>query len=111
MRTEASKRMDTRSDADTFKYQDASSYDSVTEEFDRFTTLLAAPFATRMITLAKLKQGNRVLDVGAGTGVVAFRAAEAVGATGRIVGIDLSPGMLAMARDKAAQGGFHERVD
>src|SRR6266404_5878341 len=111
MRTEAGNCMDTRSDADTFKYEDASSYDSVTEEFDRFTTLLAAPFAIRMITLAELKQGQRVLDVGAGTGVVAFRAAEAVGAAGRIVGIDLCTGMLTRARDKAVQGGFSARVD
>jgi SAM-dependent methyltransferase len=39
-----------------------------------------------------------VLDVACGTGVVARVAAQRVGATGRVVGVDLNPGMLAVAR-------------
>src|SRR5439155_11949491 len=40
----------------------------------------------------------RVLDVACGTGVVARAAAERVGAAGRVIGIDLNPGMIAVAR-------------
>jgi ubiquinone/menaquinone biosynthesis C-methylase UbiE len=42
--------------------------------------------------------GERVLDVACGPGVVARVAAERVGATGQVVGLDLNPGMLAVAR-------------
>jgi SAM-dependent methyltransferase len=46
-----------------------------------------------------------VADVGCGTGVVAQRAAERVGASGAVVGIDVSPAMLEVARSLPAPGG------
>jgi SAM-dependent methyltransferase len=57
-----------------------------------------APWAGPMVELAGVGKGNRVLDVACGTGVVARRAAELAAATGRVVGLDLNPGMLAVAR-------------
>jgi ubiquinone/menaquinone biosynthesis C-methylase UbiE len=43
--------------------------------------------------------GERVLDVACGTGIVARLARERVGANGKVVGVDLSPAMLAVARE------------
>lgn len=51
-----------------------------------------------LVDAAYLAPGERVLDVACGTGVVARVAAKHVGPTGRVVGVDLSPGMIAVAR-------------
>jgi SAM-dependent methyltransferase len=56
------------------------------------------PWAPRVLGLAAPAAGERVLDAACGTGVVARLAAERVGADGRVVGFDLNPGMLAVAR-------------
>jgi ubiquinone/menaquinone biosynthesis C-methylase UbiE len=64
----------------------------------RFLRLCSA----RLAELAALPRGARVLDVATGTGEVALHAARAVGPTGQVVGVDLSPGMLERAREKLA---------
>ena len=72
---------------------------SAPENYEQFfVPVLAAPLATELIDIAALGLGERVLDVACGTGVVARLAAERVGATGTVAGIDLNPGMLAVAR-------------
>jgi ubiquinone/menaquinone biosynthesis C-methylase UbiE len=60
------------------------------------------PWAADLIEAASPRPGERVLDVACGTGVVARLAAERVGADGRVVGLDLNPGMLAVARSVAS---------
>jgi ubiquinone/menaquinone biosynthesis C-methylase UbiE len=55
------------------------------------------PWAPRVVELADLRPGMSVLDVACGAGVVARVAAEAVGEDGRVTGLDLNPGMLAVA--------------
>ncbi len=60
-------------------------------------------FRHRIITAARLKLGQRVLDVGCGTGTLAVAAAEVVGTEGRVHGIDPAPEMIARARAKAAK--------
>ena len=60
----------------------------------------------RIIGLARLEQGNSVLDVGCGTGTLAIAAARHVGLT-PVCGIDASPPMIARARRKATKA----RVD
>jgi len=54
----------------------------------------------RLIEAAGIKEGQTVLDVATGTGLVAIEAARRVGASGRVVGLDISPEMLAHARRK-----------
>ncbi len=88
-------------DPERFKIQDAASYDGVAGHFDHFTRRFIPPIARRLIDLAGLQPGQRVLDVGTGTGVVALEAAPHVAPNGRITGIDLSHGMLAVARAHA----------
>jgi ubiquinone/menaquinone biosynthesis C-methylase UbiE len=57
----------------------------------------------RTCDLAALSPGETVLEVGCGTGAVARRARAAVGASGRVIGIDPSADMIAVARRKAAR--------
>ena len=56
----------------------------------------------RMLDLAGIDAGHRVLDIASGTGEPAIPAAHRVGETGRVTGVDLVDEMLAVARDKAA---------
>ncbi|HEY7034672.1 MAG TPA: methyltransferase domain-containing protein [Thermomicrobiales bacterium] len=58
---------------------------------------LMTAWAPRVVAAAGVGTGDRVLDVACGTGIVARTAADRVGATGRVVGLDLNPGMLAVA--------------
>lgn len=62
------------------------------------------------IALASLKEGEIVLDLGSGAGFDCFLAANRVGKTGRIIGVDMTPEMLDAARRNARQGG-HENVE
>lgn len=57
-----------------------------------------APWAPIVIDLAHPQQGDRVLDVACGTGIIARLVANRVGPTGEVVGVDLNPGMLKVAR-------------
>jgi ubiquinone/menaquinone biosynthesis C-methylase UbiE len=68
---------------------------------------LVAAQATRMIfTEAGLRPGMRVLDLGCGTGTATFVAADLVGPSGSVTGLDHSPEALARARLRAAQRGL-----
>jgi ubiquinone/menaquinone biosynthesis C-methylase UbiE len=69
------------------------------ENYERhFVPVIAQPLAERLIGQANLQAGDRVVDVACGTGVVARLAAERVGPTGAVTGVDVNPGMLAVAR-------------
>jgi ubiquinone/menaquinone biosynthesis C-methylase UbiE len=59
-----------------------------------------------LLRAAALRAGERVLDVGCGTGIVARLAAEAVGSVGSVAGLDVEPGMLAVARSVAVGAGI-----
>lgn len=89
-------------DSQNFKTRDAASYDSVTEQFDYFTERLTSPLAEKLLSLAQIKPKEKIIDVGTGTGVVALRVAKMIDLSGKVYGIDLSDGMLAIAKKKAA---------
>ncbi|MGE0470186.1 MAG: methyltransferase domain-containing protein [Nitrospira sp.] len=94
-----------------FKTQDAASYNPVAQSFDRFVSQLSVPVASRLVALAGLTSDNHVLDVGTGTGIVALRAAATMGPLGKVVGIDLSDGMLEIARQNAKKQGLADQLE
>ncbi|MEQ8717290.1 MAG: methyltransferase domain-containing protein [Acidimicrobiales bacterium] len=62
---------------------------------------MLGPFLPPLLEAAAAVPGESVLDIGCGCGVTSFAAAAAVGATGRVVGADLSEPMLAVAAERA----------
>lgn len=69
---------------------------------------LFADWAPRVVDAAGVRPGDRVLDVACGTGVVAREVAARVGPTGRVTGLDLNRGMLAVARRLRPDLDWHE---
>ena len=58
------------------------------------------------VALASLKEGDVVLDLGSGAGFDAFLAAQRVGETGRVIGVDMTPEMIAKAKENAEKGEY-----
>jgi ubiquinone/menaquinone biosynthesis C-methylase UbiE len=58
---------------------------------------LFRPFAEQLLARVALSHGDSVIDIACGTGIVARLAREQLGSSARIVGVDLSPAMLAVA--------------
>jgi SAM-dependent methyltransferase len=57
------------------------------------------------LAIATLEEGQVVLDLGSGAGFDCFLAARAVGTSGRVIGVDMTPEMLAKARENARRHG------
>jgi len=76
------------------------------EKWDRFFDEQMAFLNHRLVADARLRAGLRVLDLGSGTGYPALLAAQTVGSSAAVVGIDLAEQMLEAARRKAASLGL-----
>lgn len=77
------------------------------EAYERYLVPgMFAPWADELVELSSPQPGERVLDVGCGTGVVARRMAAAVGPDGEVVGLDANEGMLEVAESAAADRGL-----
>jgi SAM-dependent methyltransferase len=66
--------------------------------------VLLQPVADILIERAKVKAGERILDVGCGSGATTFAFAQATGPMGHVTGVDISAPMLARARDVTPKG-------
>ena len=69
------------------------------------------PVSDQLIGSAGIRPGETVLDVATGTGQPALAIAKIVGQNGRVVGVDLSPEMLEVAKEEAASQGLTNVVD
>ncbi|HEX5059391.1 MAG TPA: methyltransferase domain-containing protein [Kofleriaceae bacterium] len=68
--------------------------------------MVMRPVADWLVRASGAAAGQKILDVACGTGIPGLLLAEAVGATGKVVGIDISPKMLTGMRNKAAARGL-----
>jgi SAM-dependent methyltransferase len=69
------------------------------ENYERhFVPKIARPVSVALLEAATLQPGERVLDVACGTGLIARLAAQSVGSSGTVTGLDLSPDMIKVAR-------------
>jgi len=76
---------------------------SAAEIYDEFfVPALFAEWPEHILKAVNLQQGDRLLDVACGTGVLARKAATILDTNGSVVGVDINEGMLAVARRKAS---------
>jgi len=81
-------------------------WDKATEIYERHWARPLAPAQMRLVELAGLTSGDRVLDVACGTGLVTFPAAVTVGSDGLVVGTDISGRMVEHVRHEARRRGM-----
>ena len=92
-------------DAQVFKQNERRAWDLCAENYDGCLTRAFTPIAQKLVSLVKPSSGQRVLDVATGSGLAALLAARLVGPQGRVVGVDLSETMVALARNRAREEG------
>lgn len=86
-------------------------YDRISRVYDLLADATEQEARVTGLDLLAVKQGERVLEIGFGTGHALVRLAREVGEQSTVAGIDLSPGMHAVARERLAAAGLSDRVD
>jgi len=79
------------------------SLDFMAGYYDKLTFTERSRFRRKQMALSRLKEGECVLDVGCGTGILSILSKLAVGETGRVCGIDIAPKMIERAKEKATK--------
>ncbi|MHC4577920.1 MAG: class I SAM-dependent methyltransferase, partial [Planctomycetota bacterium] len=96
-------------DSDLFKETTRAQWDQAAEAWHRWGPLLntwLGPATERMLDMAAVAAGSRVLDVAAGAGEQSRTAAHRVGPTGSVLATDLSPKILEYAANSAREAGL-----
>ncbi len=78
-------------------------FDRAAATYDQIGPRFFSYFGQRLVQQAQIQPGAHVLDVACGRGAVLFSAAQAVGPTGRVIGIDLSPSMVSETQKECQQ--------
>ncbi|KAJ4346821.1 uncharacterized protein N0V89_010753 [Didymosphaeria variabile] len=88
-------------------------YNNVGRSYNTMTKSVHANGPERIVEAAgaAIKEGSSVLDLATGTGKVAFAAAGKVGASGRVLGIDISDEFISLATKMAEDTGVSDRVE
>jgi len=101
--------MDTDAERQGLQWQ-VSVWDRISQLYMREVDPRFAAVIENVVRRGDLKPGQRILDLGTGTGSVAIRAAGLVGRAGKVTGVDISPDMLALTRRRAVESG-HTNID
>lgn len=86
---------------DKYKQEIANLYTRRSQTYDNSDWHLQ--IAQRLVEYGRVSRRQQILDIATGTGHVAIAAAQIVGSEGGVIGIDISHGMLAVARNKALE--------
>jgi len=81
-------------------------WDKAVSDYEAGWRAQLEPAQSMLLEMAALQSGERVLDVACGTGLVSFRASDAVGESGSILGTDISGAMVEAARRTASELGL-----
>jgi len=86
-------------------------YDRISRLYDLFIARLEKKYRRKGLKMLAIEDGDKILEVGFGTGDALVQMAERVGADGKIVGVDISPRMHEIARKKLRARGLEKRVE
>lgn len=92
------------------KEQARESYDKLSMVYDCLTWF-ERKYSRRALELLDVRDGEKVLEIGFGTGRCLRQMAESVGKTGEVYGLDISQGMLKKARRRLEKAGVMSRVE
>ena len=101
-------------DIQKIKAQQRQGWDSVAEDWKKWWKPIeqsAQVVSDKLVDLAQIRQGHKVLDIGTGIGEPAVTAARHVGPAGKVVAIDISPQMLAIAIERAKDNGLDKIIE
>ncbi len=96
-------------DAERFKRDQRETWNDAAVGWEKWWGIFekgAQSVSDRLVVLARVKPGHRVLDIATGTGEPALTAARVAGPSGHVLGIDQSTAMLAAARRRASAMGL-----
>jgi demethylmenaquinone methyltransferase/2-methoxy-6-polyprenyl-1,4-benzoquinol methylase len=85
-------------------------YDKISRYYD-LVGIIENRFKVPALEMADIKEGEKVLEVGCGTGWALERIARQVGESGKAYGLDISPKMLDVARGRLEKAGLMGRVE
>ena len=106
--------MSTSNDPERYKAGQRQGWDSVSSGWEKWWKTVEAAggkVSRRLIELAEIKEGYRVLDVATGIGEPSITAAHQVGKSGHILAIDISPEMLSIAKKRAISSGIQDVIE
>ncbi len=86
-------------------------YDRIARIYDMMADASEAPARNEGLKLLAVKPGEKVLEVGFGTGHCLVDLAKLVGPTGKVYGIDIADAMVVLARENLARAGLADRAE
>lgn len=87
------------------------SYNRLSRWYDMIAGSTEKKYRDMGLEKLSAQPGEKILEVGFGTGHCLVSLAQAVGSNGRVIGLDISDGMLAIAKERLQKEGLSERVD
>ncbi len=88
-------------------------FDTISNDYDGLNRVISfgtdVKWRKKVVQMVKERKPNSILDIATGTGDLAIQFAQQT-ETAEVVGLDLSEGMLSVARKKVAQSNFRERL-
>jgi enediyne biosynthesis protein CalE5 len=101
-------------DPTQFKISQRQSWDSVAQGWKTWWEPIekgAQALSTRLVQLAEIKPGYRILDIATGIGEPAMTAAKVIGSSGHVIATDISAQMLAIAKQRAMSIGMQDIIE